>query len=120
MDIQQIAEKLFNFCQEKYPDLKWNFDSENNIIQCPVFPDELIIDVFLDSPLKRISCEVYCVGGFELWVNPDDRNNNRSYENKIVFDYIRKLKSDYLNNRYRESRKLMLDIFNYIINEIQE
>jgi hypothetical protein len=26
MEIQQIAEQIFNFCKEKYPDLDWNFD----------------------------------------------------------------------------------------------
>jgi hypothetical protein len=132
MEIQQIAEritvlnmqlitgKIFNFCKEKYPYLKWNLDSENNIIQCPLFPDELIIDVFLDGQLYRVSCEAYYVGGFELWINPDDRDNNRSYENKIVFDYIERSKRDYFDNKYRETRKVMLDIFNFILDEIQE
>lgn len=120
MDIKQIAEKILEFCQRSYPDLRWNLDSENNIIQCPVFPDELIIEVFLDGPLKRVSCEAYCVCTFELWINPDDRDNNRSYENKIFFDYIRKSKCDYFDNKYRETRKVMLDIFTFILDEIQE
>jgi hypothetical protein len=120
MDIKQVTETIFNFCKEKYPDLDWNFDSENNIIQCPLFPDELIIEVFLDNPLKRISCEAYHVGTFELWINPDDRDNNYSYENQIAFDYIRKSKSDYFDNKYRETRKVMLDIFTFILDEIQE
>jgi hypothetical protein len=119
MDIKQVTETIFNFCKEKYPDLDWNFDSENNIIQCPLFPDELIIEVFLDSPLKRISCEAYHVGTFELWINPDD-SNNYPYENQIAFDYIRKSKSDYFDNKYRETRKVMLGIFNFILDEIQE
>ena len=120
LNIQLITGKLFNFCKEKYPDLKWNLDSENNIIQCPVFPGELIIDVFLDGQLYRVSCEAYCVGGFELWINPDDRDNNCSYENKIVFDYIERSKRDYFGNKYRETRKVMLDIFNFILDEIQK
>ena len=132
MDAQQIAEKilllniqlttkkLFNFCKEKYPDLKWDINSENNTIQCPVFPHELIIDVFLDGQIYRVSCQAYCVGGFELWINPDDRDNNCPYENQIAFDYIRKSKRDYFNNKYRETRKIVLDIFNFILDEIQE
>ena len=89
MDIQQIAEKLFNFCKEKYPDLNWNLDSENNIIQCPVFPYELIIDVFADGLLKRVLCSAYCVGSFEIWINPRDRNNNCPYENKIADEIVK-------------------------------
>ena len=122
MDIKQIAEKILEFCQRSYPDLKWNLDSEDNIIQCPLFPDELIIEVFLDGLLKRVLCEAYCVGTFGLWINPDDfcRDNNRSYENAIVFNYIRKPKSDYFDNKYRETRKIMLGIFTFILDEIQE
>ena len=120
LNIQLIAKKIFNFCKEKYPDLRWNLDSENNTIQCPVFPDELIIEVFLDGQIYRVSCEAYCVGGFELWINPDDRSNNCPYENKIVFDYIRRSKCNYFDNKYRETRKVMLDIFTFILNEIQE
>ena len=40
MNTWQIAEKLFNFCKEKYPDLDWNFDFTDNgyeIIQCLTF-----------------------------------------------------------------------------------
>jgi hypothetical protein len=66
MDIKQVTEKIFEFCHRSYPDLRWNLDSENNIIQCPLFPDELIIEVFLDGLLKRVSCGAYDVGGFEL------------------------------------------------------
>ena len=120
MDIKQIAEKILEFCQRSYPDLRWNLDSEDNIIQCPLFPDELIIEVFLDGLLKRVLCEAYCVGTFGLWINPDDRDNNYPYENQIAFDYIRKSKSDYFDNKYRETRKVMLDIFTFILNEIQE
>ena len=120
MDIKQIAEKILEFCQRSYPDLRWNLDSENNIIQCPVFPDELIIEVFLDGQIYRVSCEAYYVGTFGLWINPDDRDNNYPYENQIAFDYIRKSKSDYFDNKYRETRKIMLDIFNFILDEIQE
>ena len=120
MDIKQVTEKILEFCHRSYPDLKWNLDPEKNIIQCPLFPDELIIDVFLDSPLKRVSCEAYYVGTFELWINPDDRDNNYPYENQIAFNYIRKSKSDYFDNKYRETRKVMLDIFNFILDEIQE
>jgi hypothetical protein len=120
VDIKQVTEKILEFCHRSYPNLRWNLDSENNIIQCPLFPDELIIEVFLDSPLKRVLCEAHYVGTFELWINPDDRDNNYPYENQIAFDYIRKSKSDYFDNKYRETRKVMLDIFNFILDEIQE
>jgi hypothetical protein len=120
MDIKQVTGKILEFCHRSYPNLRWNLDSENNIIQCSLFPNELIIEVFLDNPLKRISCEAYHVGAFELWINPDDRDNNYSYENQIAFDYIRKSKSDYFDNKYRETRKVMLGIFNFILDEIQE
>lgn len=120
MDIKQVTEKIFEFCHRSYPDLRWNLDSENNIIQCPLFPDELIIEVFLDGLLKRVSCEAYYVGTFGLWINPDDKDNNYPYENQIAFDYIRKSKSDYFDNKYRETRKVMLAIFTFILDEIQE
>ena len=45
MDIQLVAEKIFNFCKEKYPDLDWNFDFTDNdykIIQCLTFSNDNI------------------------------------------------------------------------------
>lgn len=120
MNTKQVTEKILEFCHKSYPDLKWNLNSENNTIQCPVFPHKLWIDIFLDGQIYRVSCQAYCVGGFELWINPDDRDNNYPYENQIAFDYIRKSKSDYFDNKYRETRKIVLDIFTFILDEIQE
>ncbi len=50
MDAQRIAENLFNFCKEKYPQLDWNYSKECSkkfypiasiIGSCPLFKLEL-------------------------------------------------------------------------------
>jgi len=122
MDIKQVTEKILEFCRRSYPNLRWNLDSKNNTIQCPDSPHKLWIDVFLYGQLYRVSCEVYCVGGFELWINSNDRDNNCLYNNQIVFHHIDHIRSesDYFDNKYRETRKVMVDIFNFILDEIQE
>lgn len=130
MNIQLVAEKIFNFCKEKYPDLEWGFDFTDNdckVIRLTSFDDntEIWLDTQLDHiQFYRIQWQDNLIGSFVIWINPPIEDISYRYEDTIVFDnltyYRRKLwKAEYwgLVSQYR---KVMLDIFNFILDEIQQ
>jgi len=134
MDTWQIAEKLFNFCEGRYPDLKWifhklDYDQYNQTIQGVTdLTDSPEIEMLLKvgdggsvDEYSEYSEGLYVkigVGALNSldWVGEFIVLN----ENQIAFNYIRNSKSDYFDNKYRETRKVMLDIFTFILDEIQE
>ena len=130
MDIQQIAEKIFNFCKEKYPDLKWVFDFTDNyckVIRLTSFDDNT--EIWLNAQLNhiqfyRIQWQDSLVGSFKIWINPPIEDISYRYEDTIVFEnlayYRYKLWSAEQWELVSQYRKVMLDIFNFIANEIQE
>ena len=132
MDIQQIAEKIFNFCKEKYPDLDWNCDFTDNdykIIQCLTFSDDNIeikhgIWAGLDGQLKYAEWQDNQIGKFKIWINPPIEDMSDRYEDTIAFEdlayYRYKLWSTEQWELVSQYRKVMLDIFNFILDEIQE
>ena len=132
MDTQQIAEKLFNFCKEKYSDLEWGFDFTDNdykIIQCLTFSDNNIkieYDIWagLDGRLKCVQWQDNQIGKFKIWINPPTEDMSYRYEDYIVFENLAYYRHEVwsaeqweLVNQYR---KVMLDIFTFILDEIQE
>ena len=130
MDIQQIAEKIFNFCEEKYPDLKWGFDFTDNyckVIRLTSFDDNT--EIWLNAQLNHIQFYLIqwqdsLVGSFKIWINPPIEDISYRYEDTIVFEnlayYRYKLWSAEQWELVSQYRKVMLDIFNFIANEIQE
>ncbi|MCA2634134.1 MAG: hypothetical protein IM507_17620 [Microcystis sp. M20BS1] len=132
MDIQLVAEKLFNFCKEKYPDLDWNFDFTDNdykIIQCLTFSDDNIeikygIWAGLDGQLKYVEWQDNQIGKFKIWINPPTEDMSYRYEDYTVFENLAYYKHELWSAEYwalvSQYRKVMLGIFNFIANEIQE
>lgn len=130
MDIQQIAEKILEFCKEKYPDLEWNFDFTDNyckVIRLTSFDDNT--EIWLDAQLNhiqfyRIQWQDNLIGSFVIWINPPIEDMSNRYEDTIAFDnlayYKYKLWSAEQWELVSQYRKVMLDIFNFILDEIQE
>lgn len=132
MDTQQIAEKIFNFCKEKYPGLDWNFDFTDNdykIIQCLTFSNDNIeikygIWAGLDGQLKYIEWQDNQIGKFKIWINPPTEDMSDRYEDYIRFQNLAYYRHELWSAEHWElvsqHRKVMLDIFNFILDEIQE
>ena len=132
MDIQLIAEKIFNFCKEKYPDLDWNFDFTDNdykIIQCLTFSNDNIeikygIWAGLDGQLKYVEWQDNQIGKFKIWINPPTEDMSYQYEDHIVFENLAYYRDELWSAEYwalvSQYRKVMLDIFNFILDKIQE
>ena len=130
MDIQQIAEKILEFCKEKYPDLEWNFDFTDNyckVIRLTSFDDNT--KIWLDAQLNhiqfyRIQWQDNLIGSFVIWINPPIEDMSDRYEDTIAFEnlayYRYKLWSAEQWELVSQYRKVMLDIFNFILDEIQE
>ena len=74
MDTWQIAEKLFNFCEEKYSDLKWAWNySYSDIDGCKV-------DAFISGSCSSLK--------LELEICSDKKQNCSSYKEEPTCDYI--------------------------------
>jgi len=127
MDTQQAAEKLFNFCKEKYPDLDWNSDFTNDykIIQCLTFYGfNIDFCTGLDGRLKCVQWQDNTIGRFKIWINPPTGFWSDQYEDIIVFEnlayYRHELWSAEDWKLVSQYRKIMLDIFTFILDEIQD
>jgi hypothetical protein len=131
MNTWQIAEKLFNFCKEKYPDLDWNFDFTDNryeIIQCLTFSNGSIEIRYgfctgLDRQLKCVQWQDNQIGRFKIWINPPTEFCHDRYEDTIVFEnlayYRHELWSAENWKLVSQYRKIMLDIFTFIFDEVK-
>jgi hypothetical protein len=74
MGTWQIAEKLFNFCEGRYPDLKWAWNySYNDIDGCK------------DIHFIFGSCSLFKL---ELEIRSDEKQELYSYEKEATYDYI--------------------------------
>ena len=128
MNTQLVAEKIFNFCKEKYPDLDWNFDFTDNdykIIQCLTFSDNNIkIETGLDRQIKRVQWKDMSIGRFKIYINPPIDDESYQYEDYIRFQNLAYSRHELWSAEHWELvsqyRKVMLDIFNFILDEIQE
>ena len=72
MDIQQIAEKIFNFCKEKYPNLDWSYN-------------------YFDSHKNNYNVVAFILGSYslfklELEICSDEKQE--FYEKEATYDYI--------------------------------
>ena len=131
MDTQQIAEKIFNFCIEKYPDLGWNCDftdSDQKIIRCLTLSDNSIkigYDIWagLDGQLNLVQWKDNRIGSFVAWINPPTENISYQYKDYIVFENLAYYKHELWSAEYcalvSQCQKVMLDIFTFILDEIQ-
>ena len=135
MDIQLVAEKLLNFCEEKYPDLDWNCDftdDYNKVIRSSYLDKygKIWLDgslecvVWLDGSLECVRWQDNRIGSFKIWINSPIEDMSSRYKDTIVFEnlayYRYKLWSAEQWVLVSQYRKVMLDIFNFILDEIQE
>ena len=72
MDIQLVAEKIFNFCKQKYPDLKWSYN-------------------YFDSHKNNYNVVAFILGSYslfklELEICSDEKQE--FYEKEATYDYI--------------------------------
>jgi hypothetical protein len=124
MDTQLVAEKLFKFCKEKYPDLKWDikfvrkdstyiYGSDSFIELTLRVHKECEFEYILGS--SKISSPMLWLGTFHVWIN-FEKNSDIDftlYETDKIWN-----EKDWLLSK--QSRKIMLNIFNFILDEIQE
>jgi hypothetical protein len=124
MDTQLVAEKLFKFCKEKYPDLKWDikfvrkdstyiYGSDSFIELTLRVHKECEFEYILGS--SKISPPMLWLGTFHVWIN-FEKNSDIDftlYETDKIWN-----EKDWVLSK--QSRKIMLNIFNFILDEIQE
>lgn len=130
MDTQEIAYRISGYCLNQYPDLEWNVNSDaNKTVICGVdFPFKVTLKICSDKrdePIfyKEETTDDYIIGHFDLvnkgWLgmfgiglNCDKKIDFRSFP---VTEWDKK---DWdLHKKYRE---VMLDIFIFILDEIQD
>lgn len=135
MDIQQIAEKISRYCLNKYPNLEWNvsrLNSEctNKIVICGVdFPFKGTLKICSDKrddvfSYREETTDDYIIGRFDLinvgWLGMFgiglNCNKTIDFHSFPITEEWNKKDWD-LHKKYRE---VMLDIFNFIVNQIQE
>lgn len=131
MDIKQVTEKLFNFCKEKYPELDWSYSKEcskkgypiTSIIgSCPLF--ELKSTIGKDwLEIESIRCylslqDIDFRGCFLIQLN-SDKDSDLEFYGSDFNETTKPLDKDNWN-LCKKARKIMREIFNFILDEIQE
>ena len=143
MDIQLVAEKIFNFCKQKYPDLDWSynyFDSHKNNynvvalirgfsslfkLELEICSDEkqefyekeATYDYILGSLLIPQSEEkslLFWSGSFEVKLN-----HNKDSELELMLA----THDDWNDDSWllvKKARKMVREVFNFIEDEIQK
>lgn len=136
MDTQLVAEKILTFCKEKYPDLKWvfhgfNYDQYYQAIQG--------LSDLTDSPEMEILLKVGSSGSVDEYSEGWEGIKGWCTLNSLdwVGEFIVLLNSNkksefcfYTETHYewnekdwvlcKQIQKIMLDIFTFILDEIQE
>ena len=136
MDIQLVAEKLLNFCKDRYPEIKWSLTSlsrtEDMIYgYCPILNsiNGIQIDIRVNSNYfyssdgspsdfrnyiesRSTISNLDWEGSFFVWIN--DRKNS-----KISFKKSRTAKHKELNLWRKKGTQIIIDIFEFIETKIQ-
>jgi hypothetical protein len=115
MDTRQIAEKLFNFCEGRYPDLKWAWDYYSGIDNCK------------DVSLILGSCSLFKL---ELEIRSEEKQERYSYD-QVSLNHDKNGELEFTIATHdgwnddswllvKQARKIAREIFNFIEDEIQE
>ena len=136
MNKQETSQKIFNFCQKTYPELKWSFTSLNKTQDMiygyrPILNsiNGIQIDIKVNSNNSYSSdgspsdfrnyidgrttiSNLYWEGSFLVWIN--DRKNS-----KILFKKSGTAKHKELNLWREKGTQIMINILSFIENEIQ-
>ena len=132
MDIQLVAEKILNFCKAKYPELDWSYSSKKcskkgypiaSIIGShPLFKLELTISkdwLEIESILGYLSLQdINFRGCFLIQLN-DDKDSELEFYRSDFNETTKPLDKNKWN-LCKKARKIMREIFNFILDEIQE
>jgi hypothetical protein len=124
MDTQLVAEKLFKFCREQHPNLRWDIKSvrkDSTYIYGSDSFIELTLGVHKEREFEyilgssKISSPMLWLGTFHVWINfeKDSDIDFTLYETDKIWN-----EKDWVLSK--QSRKIMLNIFNFILDEIQE
>ena len=136
MNKQETAQKIFNFCQKTYPELKWSFTSltktqdmiygyrpilnsingiqidirvnSNNSYSSDGSPSDFRNYIDGRATISNLDWE----GSFLIWIN--DRKNS-----KILFKKSGTAKHKELNLWREKGTQIMINILSFIENEIQ-
>jgi hypothetical protein len=136
MNKQETAQKIFNFCQKTYPELKWSFTSltktqdmiygyrpilnsingiqidirvnSNNSYSSDGSPSDFRNYIDGRATISNLDWE----GSFLTWIN--DRKNS-----KILFKKSGTAKHKELNLWREKGTQIMINILSFIENEIQ-
>jgi len=120
MNITEVTTKIFNFCQKTYPELKWSFTSLSRT-QDMIYgyrPKSIWIDIKFTNDFRNYIegrstiSNLDWEGSFLVWIN--DRKNS-----KISFKKSGTAKHEELNLWRKKGTQIMIDIFQFIKNEIQ-
>lgn len=140
MDTQQVTEKLFNFCKEKYPDLDWNhkYQKRDNIAfisgLCSLFKLEL--EICSDkkqnySSYKEEPTDDYIQGWIDVlqlqkksrlfWSGSFKIRLNKDKDSELEFTVATRDEwDDNIWSVAKKARKMLREIFGFIEDEIQE
>lgn len=134
MNIAETTQRILDFCQKNYPDLRWDDDSwtgqngEPCIYGCKAFfaglgitTIEIYIDIINHDPgnLQVDLIEGYCTidrlaweGVFKVWVNQEKNN-------EILFKGNGICQCEELNLWREKGTQIMINISSFIEHEIQ-
>lgn len=124
MDTWQIAYKILEFCKKQYPNLRWDIKSvskDATYIYGSVSSIELTLGVHKECEFEyiigssKISSSKVWLGTFHVWMN-FEKNSDIDftlYETDKIWN-----EKDWVLSK--QARKIMLDTFNFILDEIQE
>ena len=136
MDTQLVTEKILTFCKEKYPDLKWVFNGFNydqyhqtiqglsNLTDSPEM--EILLKVGSSGSVDKYSegwegIKGWCTLNSLDWVGEFIVLLNSSKKSEFVFyteTHYEWNEKDWVS--CKQIQKIMLDIFTFILDEVQE
>ena len=124
MDTWQIAYKILEFCKKQHPSLRWDIKSvrkDSTYIYGLDSFIELTLGVHKECESEyilgssKISSSIVWLGTFHVWMN-FEKNSDIDftlYETDKIWN-----KKDWVLSK--QARKVMLDIFTFILDKIQE
>lgn len=131
MNITEVTKKILYFCKDRYPEIDWSYSKEcskkgypiTSIIGlCPLFKLELTIGkdwLEIESLLGYLSLQdINFRGCFLIQLN-DDKDSELEFYRSDFNETTKSLDKDSWN-LCKKARKIMREIFNFILDEIQE
>ena len=121
MNRQETAQKIFNFCQDRYPEINWEQTSYTDLtsriwgktngidIGIEIIGTRLESHVVLGDVSAFISSTERWSGSFKIWL---DRKESQ-------FSFKSKRELDTSTDLFVKAKEILSSIFDFIENEIQ-